>query len=215
MRTVIMNLANFDLSIYQEVKTLCLIAIEAKKEAHSVGINNITSENLLIEAQRINRTRFRHIFSFITNHMNINKIFEASNPLDKKYFSQNGLTEDNISEIVARLATIKDSLILEGFSSFGDSYKSFKEFGSLRNHIEHFGSRLLLKLFTTGNLSTFKWCTSEALNKYANGTSQDDYLRVYNHETEIFYFRKDSYNFKAAEIDLANLVNQIDKLCPF
>lgn len=164
------------------------------------------------KAEKINRIRFRQIFSFITLHSNIYKLFNV-NALDRRYFKCEKIQSTDIELIEKLLDSIKNNLILDNHSNFEDSYRTFNDFKDLRNDIEHFSSRLIAKISQTGNLSTFKWCTNSSLYApLANGTTADDYLRVYNHESECFYFKGVKYDFKAAESDLTNLINKIKSI---
>ena len=169
------------------------VAQHLEKKRNAAANNPIPSE-----VRKETLRAFRNLHSFLHYHSNISKLLWTSKQENKA--------------IMQAIHGIRTKLKLDDDSNTFHHAKR-----ALRDHIEHYDKRVIPLMATTGNMSSFRTCTSKSLSQMAVGTTEENYMRVFVVDTKEYIFQGQVHDLAKMEQDVRNLLLLIEQTapCPF
>ncbi len=207
---------NFDVEVFEEIRTLCLMALDAIETADRVlmgsrsappdNLANWTHEQLreyFDEGRKISVTVFRNVHSFISCCANISKLVWID-PRDRNSLRRHcGVDEPILVEIERKLEEIRLTLDLANNNTF-----HWKNRG-IRNALAHYNVRLFALMAETGNMSSFRICTSDKIDDRALGTTAKSCMRTLVVDTGEYIFQGEAYNLDQMKQDVRTLLKLV------
>ena len=212
---------NFELSIFEEIRVLCLMALDAAESADKIlaEFKKVPSDEVLKwtpkriniyfgVAEEVNSSAFRNINSFISCCANISKLVWLD-PKDRKSLSSKyGVVESVIDEIEQKLAFIRSALDLDNNETF------HYENRGIRNAIEHYNVRLFALMARTGSMCSLRICGSGGINDYALGVDKDNCMRTLVVDRKEYIFQGVSYDMEKMKQDVLALLALVKERHP-
>lgn len=216
------RLNNFELSIYNELEALSVMALDAIETAEeltlskrklialaqqkaALGAPPSELEAVQIELSKENRRQFRNIHSFIICCANISKLLWLKlDGRDEEFFENEKVDEVLLKTIKEKIVKIRSTLNLDS-----DQNSFHWKNKDLRNNLEHYNVKLIALISKTGNMSSFRTCHSSTLHQLANGTTDKSYMRTYVTDTKEYIFQGASYNLAKIESEVRSLLTNV------